>query len=113
MVWKENCKSKGVLRITVLTSDKVVLKLEGRLVGPWVDELRTAVSRNNGCSQPLEIDVSDVTFADEEGEKALSSLHRMGAVFRGDGMFYLQYLFARLKIPLHRRVHKKGGRMPG
>ena len=102
-----------MLRITVITSDKVVLKLEGRLVGPWVDELRMTVSRNNGCSQPLEIDVSDLTFADEEGEKALSSLHRMGARFRGDRAFYMQYLFARLKIPLHRRAHQKGGRMPG
>jgi len=114
VVWNDSCNLKGMLRITVMTSDKVVLKLEGRLVGPWVDELRMTVSRNNGCSQPLEIDVSEITFADEDGEKALASLHSMGARFRGKSARYTTYLFARLKVPLHLRdtVHEKGGRMP-
>jgi len=92
-----------VLRITAATTtDKVVLKLEGRLAGPWVDELRKTVWRTNGSRQPLEIDVADLTHVDEDGEKALLWLHRMGARFRGQRPFS-QYLFERLKIPLHSR----------
>jgi hypothetical protein len=113
VVWNKTCTTYGVLRITVITSDKVLLVLEGRLVGPWVDELRMIASRNKGCSKPMEIDVSEVTFADEDGEKALSSLHTMGAVFRGKGACYATYLFARLKIPLHcrRTLSRRGRRM--
>jgi len=88
-----------MLRITATTTDKMVLKLEGRLTGPWVDELREMVFRTNGWRQPLEIEVSDLTFADEDGEKALCWLYRMGARFQGKGSFS-EYLFARLDIPL-------------
>jgi hypothetical protein len=91
-----------VLRITATTTDKVVLRLEGRLVGPWVDELRETVWRRNGWRQPLEIDVADLTYVDEDGEKTLSWLHSMGARFQGKGPFSA-YLFERLKIPLHPR----------
>jgi hypothetical protein len=92
----------GVLRITTTTTDKVVLKVEGRLVGPWVDELRNTVWRTNGWRERLEIDVEDLTFADDDGEKALAWLHRMGARFKGRSPFS-EYLFHRLKIPLHSR----------
>jgi hypothetical protein len=98
----------GVLRITATSSDKVVLKLEGRLVGPWVDELKTTVLQTNASSLPLEIDVSGLTFADDEGEKALSWLHRMGAHFQGKGLF-TKCLFERLKIPLFSRQTKSDG----
>lgn len=89
-----------MLRITASTvNEKVVVKLEGRLVGPWVDELRETVWRTNGCRQPLEIDVADLTYVDQDGENALTWLHRMGARFQGRGPFSA-YLFERLKIPL-------------
>ena len=91
-----------MLRITITTTDKVALKLEGRLVGPWVEELRNAVWRTNESRARLEIDVEDLTFADDDGEKALSWLHRMGARFQGRSPFS-EYLFGRLKIPLHLR----------
>ena len=91
-----------MLRITATTTDKVVLRLEGRLVGPWVDELRKTVWRTEVWRRPLEIDVTDLTYVDEDGENALSWLHRMGARFQGKGPFS-GYLFERLKIPLHSR----------
>ena len=93
------CHFAGVLRITPTVTDKVLLKLEGRLAGPWVEELRNTVWRTNGWRQPLEIEVADLTFADEEGENALLWLHRMGARFRGRGPFS-GYLLARLNIPI-------------
>jgi len=88
-----------VLRITAVSTSKVVLKLEGRLIGPWVEELRKTVSRAD-LRGGLEIDISDLTFADHDGEKALQWLHKLGARFYGKESIST-YLFARLKIPLH------------
>ena len=96
-----------VLRITATITDKVVLKLEGRLVGPWVEELRNTVWRTNGSREPLEIEVADLMFADEEGENALSWLHRLGARFRGRGPFS-GYLLDRLNIPLKETAFERG-----
>jgi hypothetical protein len=101
-VWPCACRFNGVLRITAVTGKRVLLKLEGRLAGPWVDELRSAVWRTDGWRERLEIDVEDLTFADDDGEKTLSWLHRMGARFHGRGPFS-EYLFERLNIPLHSR----------
>ena len=91
-----------VLRITPAATDTGVLKLEGRLVGPWVEELRKAVFRTEVWPERLEIDVKDLTFADDDGENALCWLHRMGVRFQGKGAFS-EYLFERLKIPLYPR----------
>lgn len=101
-----------MLRITATTTDdKVALKLEGRLVGPWVDELRKTVFPTNGWSQRLEIDVTDLTFADDDGEVALCWLHSIGARFQGKGSCS-RYLFERLEIPLccsQAEFNDKGG----
>jgi hypothetical protein len=94
-----------VLRITTTAADKVLMKLEGRLVGPWVDVLRKDVFQTGAWARPLAVDVSDLTFADEDGESALSWLHRMGARFQGKGSFS-EYLFERLNIPLFSREAK-------
>ena len=91
-----------MLRITTITGDKVVLRLEGRLVGPWVIELKKAVVRAQALSLPIDIDVWDLTYADLEGEKALSRLYRKGARFKGKSP-YAEYLFQRLRIPLFSR----------
>ena len=80
----------------------MVLRLEGRLVGPWVDELRKTITGAEVLSLPLEIDVWDLTYADLDGEKALSQLHRRGARFKGKSP-YAEYLFQRLRIPLFSR----------
>ena len=92
----------GVLRITTTTSDKVLLRLEGRLIGPWVSELKKTVIRAEALSLPLEVDVWDLTYADLDGEKALSRLHRKGVRFKGKSP-YAEYLFQRLRIPLYSR----------
>ena len=81
----------------------MVLKLEGRLVGPWVPELMTAVLRAQAFSLPIEIDVWDLTYADLEGEKAIARLHQKGARFKGKSP-YSEYLFQRLQIRLFSRT---------
>ena len=55
---------------------KVVLILEGRLVGPWVDVLRKEcriMRKESNCVLVLE--AAEVTFADEAGLKLLRELH--------------------------------------
>ena len=98
-IWHEQCRSNGVLRITTITTDTVLLRLEGRLVGPWVKELEKNVSRAEALTLPLEIDVWDLTYADLAGERALSRLHKKGVSFQGKGPF-AEYLFRQLRIPL-------------
>jgi anti-anti-sigma regulatory factor len=54
------------------------LRLEGRVVGPWVDELREVCEPlvKNGC--PLVLDLAEVTFADESGVTLLANLRARG-----------------------------------
>jgi len=49
-------------------------KLEGRLVGPWVAELRRLAETTLAESRGLVLDVSDVSFVDREGEDLLRDL---------------------------------------
>ena len=59
--------------------DAVTLRLDGRLVGPWVDEFRKAVV---ACgSATLTVDLSNTTFADASGRQALADARAHGARF--------------------------------
>ncbi len=49
-------------------------KLEGKLVGPWVAELRQVTDTALAESARLTLDVSDVSFVDREGEDLLREL---------------------------------------
>ena len=75
-----------MLRITRQNppNDRPSLVLEGRLVGPWVGELRRTVGETDGKTS---IDLTAVTFADAEGVAALRALRRAGAVLIGASGF--------------------------
>jgi ABC-type transporter Mla MlaB component len=68
------------------TKDSIALVLEGRLAGPWVEELNalwntfTASQRGN-----VLIDLSGVTFIDARGKTLLDRLWREGAKLRAAG----------------------------
>lgn len=49
-------------------------KLEGRLVGPWVAELRQVAEAELATARGLAFDVSAVSFADRKGEELLREL---------------------------------------
>ena len=71
-----------MLRITVTNGSRPTLfKLEGRLAGPWVDELERAWndSVKEPESQPIRVDLSGVTFVDLEGKKLLGRMFQQGA----------------------------------
>jgi ABC-type transporter Mla MlaB component len=70
-----------MLRITLHDSARELrIKLEGKLSGPWVEELRqcwrTASSTTAGRATSL--DLSEVDFVDGEGQLLLSEMHRDG-----------------------------------
>ena len=69
---------------TVDTGTERRLILEGRLVSPWIEELRTAWTREKAelNDRELVIDVENVTVISQDGEDALLRLINDGAQFR-------------------------------
>lgn len=58
----------------------VTLRLEGRIVGPWVDELRQAGKAVLGEGHVLRLHLADVAFMDPAGVLLLGELQSQGAV---------------------------------
>ena len=56
----------------------VTLKLEGRVVGPWVGELRQLCETLLAERRALKLDLTDVSFADASGVAELSGLRSRG-----------------------------------
>jgi hypothetical protein len=54
------------------------LRLEGRLLAPWVPEVAGACARRAGEGRPLRLDLSAVSFADEAGARCLRDLLGQG-----------------------------------
>jgi hypothetical protein len=84
-----------MLRITIQrTSDMVLLKLEGSVKGPWVDELRKSwlASVKMADGQPMSIDLGAVSFVDERGRDLLLRMKREGIVLKGPSGFLRQVL---------------------
>ena len=69
-------------------------KLEGKLLGPWVDELR------NICMQPLDrleqvgLDLAAVTFVNAAGAEMLRDLIRQGIIITQCSAFVAEFLHA-------------------
>ena len=79
-----------MLRITIQrTSDSVLLKLEGSIKGPWVDELRKAwlASTKIADGQPMSIELSAVSFVDARGRDLLLRMQRDGLTLKGPSGF--------------------------
>ncbi len=66
--------------------DTLILRMEGRLVGTFAEEVRKLVAR---CSIPwkLVVDMSEVTFVDTVGEQVLAWLGRIGARFVAESSY--------------------------
>jgi anti-anti-sigma regulatory factor len=88
-----------VLRITVMdrTTDSKWI-LQGRLVGPWVSELRTAWTRarKSQDKRACIIDLNDVTFIDKSGERLLRAMSNKGAQLVAEGL-YIKHVLEQLK----------------
>lgn len=56
----------------------VVLRLEGRVVGPWVTELQKSCEEALADGRSLKLHLADVEFMDTEGVTLLSRLQADG-----------------------------------
>lgn len=68
-----------MLRITVQQGERAqTIKLEGKIVGPWVEELnRTWQSLANSLgSKKLQLDLSGVAFVDAKGRQLLREIYQ-------------------------------------
>ena len=72
--------------------------VQGRLVGPWVGELRTAWKRTHASpdQRTCIIDLNDVTFIDKSGERLLRALTKKGAQLIASGV-YIQHVLEEVK----------------
>jgi ABC-type transporter Mla MlaB component len=98
---KEGCFAEGpaMLRITWIdidSSDSIrTLKLEGKLSGPWVDELGRVCGEPRVPPSCLRLDLAAVTFIDSVGVKLLDDLIRRGATIVGCSGFIAELLSGR------------------
>ena len=69
-----------MLRITELSRSFLgrSFKLEGKLLGPWVEELRHICSEPLDRLEPIRLDLVAVTFVDAAGAKLLRELIHQG-----------------------------------
>ena len=74
----------------------VTLKLEGRVVGPWVGELCQVCETLLTEGRELRLDLADVSFADASGQAALTSFKSRGVVVRNCTPFVAE----QLKVPI-------------
>ncbi len=70
------------------------LRLEGRLIGPWVAELRSACEPVVASRRPLVLDLSEVVFVDAAGLDLLCALGQRGVALDCSG-FVAEQLRAR------------------
>ena len=81
----------------------------GQLAGPWVQELRSfwqQTRKSAAETQPV-VDLSDVTFIDENGERLLSEMRSAGAQFVAAGVetkHLIENLKGKGERPLRRLV---------
>jgi hypothetical protein len=71
-----------MLRVTVVESSQiaVTLRVEGRIAGPWVEELRTACSVHSFPDEvQLSLELEDISYADAAGIELLKQLRNRGA----------------------------------
>lgn len=71
-----------------------MLVLEGKLVAPWTNELRSVCqgTTNDDDQRELVLDVQGLTDISADGEEVLYGLIVQGAKFRGSGVFMKQVL---------------------
>lgn len=96
-----------MLRITdCSTPNSQIFKLEGTLRGPWVAELRQVWTAQGGHpSISCKIDLTYVTFVDDDGRDLLMEMRRAGTVLEGASPFLRQLLDG--KDGLHNQSGRK------
>lgn len=95
----------AVLRVNIQEDgEKLLLGLEGRLVGPWVEELRSVWRQRVGTSATLQVivDLGGLAAMDTSGRDLLEEMLQQGATLHCSDVMN-QYLVEQMK--------SAGGRM--
>jgi len=90
------------LRITFHEQDNLIkLTLEGRLVGPWVAELRRAWTETAPRlgTKKLSLDLRDLTFSNEEGRQVLRAIVTQTGAEIGFNSPFTSYLAQQISVP--------------
>jgi hypothetical protein len=78
-----------MLRITIEEKGKaVVLRLEGQLIGPWIADVEQCCKNVFATlgHRTVQVDLSAVSFVDDEGGALLSRMHNAGFRLESDGL---------------------------
>ena len=70
----------------------VTLKLEGRVAGPWVEELRRICEPLLAEDGVLKLDLAEVSYADAEGVATLNNFKARGAKLKNCSPFVEQQI---------------------
>jgi hypothetical protein len=83
-----------MLRITAEegTGGELRLHLAGRIVGPWVEELRKACLPRLASGRRLTLDLAQVSFLDQAAVELCSHLRAAGAELGGSSAFIQELL---------------------
>ena len=75
-----------MLKITTRSESTMdILELEGRLAGPWNEELKECWRRAANTEHEIRVVLKQVTFIDEAGKALLAEMHRAGVKFDATG----------------------------
>jgi hypothetical protein len=75
-----------MLKITTKTGVAgTILELEGKVAGPWVNELEGCWRLAVMVDRPVRVMLKTVTFIDQAGKKLLTEMHRDGAALVAEG----------------------------
>lgn len=75
-----------MLKITILDRDDLtVFELEGKLAGPWVEELKDCWRKAVAARRRTRVLLKQVSFIDAAGKELLIEICRSGAEIEGAG----------------------------
>jgi anti-anti-sigma regulatory factor len=90
-----------MLKITRIADDRlgVLLKLEGKLLEPWVGELIQVCEQPAAGMNRIRLDLSAVTFVDEAGVRLLRELLDRGVAVAAASGFVAELLRMEKRCP--------------
>ena len=86
----DEARVMGMLRITIAeTPTEQKWTVEGRLVHPWISELKSTWTKTKIARRERKcvVDLTGVTFIDMSGEKVLAELSKQGAELIATGCY--------------------------
>jgi ABC-type transporter Mla MlaB component len=83
-----------MLRISRIESSpgEVILRLEGSLIGPWVNELRSCCAAVSNNGHQLSLDLTELLFVDCEGLALLRTLRKCNVGLAGCSLLLAEQL---------------------